>query len=105
MSTTLADVQKSINHQVCRDLIHKDIRDRQTMFLHGLGEEVGEVLGIAKRKIRSLEKDKQVATREHLVEELGDVLWYLTAYCDSCGITLQEIWDYNEAKLEERYGR
>lgn len=105
MSTTLNDVQVSINHQVCRDLGDKTQEELKNMFFFGLGEETGEVLGIAKRIIRSFEKDISATSREHLIEELGDVLWYLTAICNTCGTSLQEIWDYNVAKLEERYGR
>ena len=40
---------------------------------------------------------------ELMKEELGDVLWYLTAATLARGLTLEELWQYNVEKLEGRY--
>lgn len=73
------------------------------MLYYGIGEEVGEVLGICKRKHRMYERDIPMVSREHLVEELGDVLWYLVAICIHENIDLDHVIDYNTKKLEARY--
>lgn len=69
----------------------------------GLAEESGEVLGVCKKSMCgnwSAEK-----TREQLVKELGDVLWYLTAVCLDAGIPLGEVIKTNVEKLNDRKKR
>jgi NTP pyrophosphatase (non-canonical NTP hydrolase) len=39
------------------------------------------------------------------MDELGDVLWYISACADELGITLTEIAEYNVDKLARRHGR
>lgn len=103
--TTLNEIQKSICDQIARDLSDKSDLALQSIMISGLTEEAGEVAGLFKRELRNLLKDQLRCTREHYVEELGDVLWYLTGVATTHGITLQEVWDYNVQKLEERYGK
>lgn len=74
-----------------------DLRDRFIMTV-GLGGETGEVLEILKKAERDGKLDK-----EHLTEELGDVLYYLTMICSANDITLQEVMDANVEKLNKRY--
>ena len=71
--------------------------DEMNYLVHGLTSEAGEVAGKLKKIIRG---DKPDA--EALVSELSDVLWYLTRICDNVGINLEQLADYNFAKLEER---
>ena len=103
--TTLNEIQKSICDQIARDLSSKSDLALQSIMVSGLTEEAGEVAGLFKRELRNLPKDQLRCTREHYVEELGDVLWYLTGVASINGITLQELWDYNVQKLEDRYGK
>ena len=103
--TTLNEIQKSICDQIARDLSDKSDLALQSIMISGLTEEAGEIAGLFKRELRNLPKDQLRCTREHYVEELGDVLWYLTGVAITHGITLQELWDYNIQKLEERYGK
>lgn len=70
----------------------------------GLVEEAGEVAGLMKRVHRNLPKDRERATRENFIDEMGDVLWYLTACCFIHKTSLEEVWEHNKKKLEERYG-
>ena len=104
MMTTLTDVQNNIVSQIERDLTHHSSVALKSIMISGLAEEAGEVAGLYKRELRNLPKDQLRCTHEHYVEELGDVLWYLVGVAHTHNITLQEIWDYNIAKLEERYG-
>ena len=72
----------------------------QSFAVMGLNEEAGEVAGLA---CRECYKDIGMS-REKWTEELGDVLWYLTAATIAKGLTLEELWQYNIKKLGERYG-
>lgn len=104
---TLKDVQSTVHDEVVRDYWGGDtpiMEIRDMMFL-GLAEEAGEVAGICKRLIRGRDVDSEKANREHLSEELGDVLWYLSAIADGFELSLDDIWAQNRDKLEERYGK
>lgn len=72
----------------------------QSFAVMGLNEEAGEVAGLA---CRECYKDISMP-RYKWLEELGDVLWYLTAATLAKGMTLEELWQYNVEKLEGRYG-
>lgn len=102
--STLKEVNDEIVSQIERDLSHHDELKLRSIMIAGLTEEAGEVAGLFKRELRNLPKDQERCTREHYVEELGDVLWYMVGVAHTHGISLQEIWDYNIKKLEERYG-
>ena len=41
--------------------------------------------------------------QEKVVEELGDILWYIAVYSHDIGVDLQEIAQKNVTKLEKRY--
>lgn len=73
-------------------------RDDMIMNL-GLAGETGEVLEIIKKHVRSRAKKIDI---EHLKEELGDVLYYLTMIAARYKIELQDIMDYNYIKCEKR---
>ena len=105
MNTTLTHIQDEVASQIRRDLSQHNELALKSIMIAGLAEEAGEVAGLYKRELRNLPKDQLRCTREHYVEELGDVLWYLTGVALSQGIDLQELWDYNIQKLEERYGK
>ena len=67
----------------------------------GLAEEAGEVAGLATRELwKQMPQDP-----DHWLEELGDVLWYLTAAAACRGYTLEDLYNYNVKKLEDRYGK
>lgn len=72
----------------------------QSFAVMGLNEEAGEVAGLACRECWK----KIPMPRYKWLEELGDVLWYLTAATMAKGLTLEELWQYNVEKLEGRYG-
>ena len=71
----------------------------------GLAGEAGEVANIVKKIQRD---DNGILTdekRAKLKDELGDVLWYISACADELGLTLDEIAAYNVNKLAQRHGR
>lgn len=71
----------------------------------GLVNEAGEVAGKIKKVFR--DKDGQISaeTREALKAELGDVLWYLAQVATELDLSLDEIAEYNIAKLMDRLER
>ena len=64
----------------------------------GLGEEAGEALSVIKHKYYGGKYEV-----EDLVAELGDTLWYIAALCTASGISMQDVAEYNLAKLQHRY--
>lgn len=105
MERLLSEIQQDVAREVERDLQHIESSDLNLLAYIGLAEETGEVMGLVKRMIRQGPKDAERCTREHLVEELGDVMWYLAFVCNQEDISFEEMWNYNRAKLEARYGK
>lgn len=68
----------------------------------GLMGELGEVIELIKKDRRKGERRKPLS-REKLVDESGDVLWYFTRFLSSYGITLNEVMEYNIEKLTKRH--
>lgn len=71
----------------------------------GLTGEAGEVANIVKKIQRDHSGVITDEIRLKLKDELGDVLWYISACADELGITLNEIAEYNVNKLAKRHGR
>lgn len=65
----------------------------------GLTGESGEVSDLVKKGIFH-EKGIDL---EHLKKECGDVMWYLSLICESCGFTLDDVMQTNIDKLIARY--
>ena len=82
------------------DLISED--GRKNMVLNGvlgLAGESGECCDIVKKnRFQGHELNK-----EHLIEELGDVMWYIAEAASGLGVTLEEVAQYNLDKLHKRY--
>lgn len=101
---TLIDVNKEVARQLRRDYANRPRKEVKIMLHLGLAEEAGEVAGLMKRVLRHFPQDQERITTENFIDEMGDVLWYLTACCVSHDVTLEEVWEHNINKLKERYG-
>lgn len=65
----------------------------------GMNGEAGECADIVKKyKFQHHDLDK-----EHLIEEMGDVLWYIAKCATVLHMDLEDIFRANIAKLEKRY--
>lgn len=42
--------------------------------------------------------------RPNLIEELGDIMWYIAIASDELGVSLEDIMQKNSDKLKARYG-
>ena len=105
VTSTLRGVQEEVARQMGRDYPARNQISLQCLMCLGLSEEAGEVAGLMKRRLRCHDdKDVERSSQEHFIEELGDVLWYLAATCQMFGLTLDQIWKYNNEKLQKRYG-
>jgi NTP pyrophosphatase (non-canonical NTP hydrolase) len=69
----------------------------------GLAGEAGEVANIVKKIQRDNDGVITTDVRGKLLDELGDVLWYISACADELGLTLNEIAEYNVQKLAKRH--
>ena len=68
----------------------------------GLAAESGEFLEIVKKMVFQ-GKPWSDANREHLLIELGDVMWYVAQACMALDISFDEVIEGNIKKLEKRY--
>lgn len=71
----------------------------------GLAGEAGEVANIVKKIQRDNNGVLTDEIRGKLKDELGDVLWYISACADELGLTLEEIAEFNVNKLAKRHNR
>lgn len=71
----------------------------------GLAGEAGEVANIVKKIQRDFGGEITGETRAKLKDELGDVLWYISACADELGLTLEEIAEFNVEKLAKRHNK
>jgi len=68
----------------------------------GLAAESGEFLEIVKKMVFQ-GKPWNNDNREHLIIELGDVLWYVAQACMALEVDFDEVVETNVKKLEKRY--
>ena len=71
-------------------------REKEYLML-GLMNEAGEVGGAFKKEIRD-----RIDNTDLIIDEMGDVLWYLTRLCDVYNIKLSELMVNNMDKLFHR---
>ena len=87
-------------------------------FVTGLCEEAGEVAGVMKRFHRGDEEYVNELAwpdnmqhpltpfgKEKLLDEIGDVLWYIAMIADELDTTLEEVAQRNIKKLADRKSR
>jgi NTP pyrophosphatase (non-canonical NTP hydrolase) len=70
----------------------------------GMAGEAGEVADEAKKSLRYPERGKLTPERvAKIIEEMGDVLWYIAKMCEELGIKMETVAQANLTKLEKRY--
>ena len=65
----------------------------------GLCGESGEAIDIVKKHLAQ----GHDLNKEHLIEELGDIAWYLAETAYALDISLEEVLKLNIEKLQKRY--
>ena len=81
--------------------LNKELNNEQVLLngVMGLCGESGEVIDIVKKHI----SQGHALNKEKLIEELGDVAWYLAETAYALGIDLETVLAGNIQKLKERY--
>ena len=80
---------------------NKDDEKALSIVILGLNGEVGGLSTEYKKKMR--DGDSYAIFREKIIEELGDIIWYLTSIATIEKIPLSEILEYNLKKTRERW--
>jgi NTP pyrophosphatase (non-canonical NTP hydrolase) len=68
----------------------------------GINAEGGEFLEIIKKMVFQ-GKPWNRDNREHLIIELGDIMWYVAQATQALGISMDQVLDTNIKKLSKRY--
>lgn len=68
----------------------------------GINAEGGEFLEIIKKMVFQ-GKPWNADNKEHLVIELGDLMWYVAQACTALEVSFDEVVARNVKKLEKRY--
>ena len=68
----------------------------------GISAEGGEFMEIVKKMVFQ-GKPWNDDNREHLIIELGDVMWYVAQACIALDVDFEEVIEMNVKKLEKRY--
>ena len=68
----------------------------------GISAEGGEFMEIVKKMLFQ-GKPWNDDNREHLIIELGDVMWYVMQACKALDVSLDEVVEGNVDKLKKRY--
>jgi NTP pyrophosphatase (non-canonical NTP hydrolase) len=69
----------------------------------GLGNEAGELQGKYKKYLR--DNSSWDETKEKIIDELGDVLWYAAMLAKELRVPLSLVMDRNLIKLQSRHAR
>lgn len=93
---TINEFQKLAMVTLNPELDKKDVLINGVM---GLCGESGEAIDIVKKHLaQGHELD-----RKHLIEELGDIAWYLAETAYALGVDLESVLEGNIEKLKKRY--
>ena len=68
----------------------------------GLSAESGEFMEIVKKMVFQC-KPYNDDNREHLIIELGDVMWYVMQACMALDVSIEDVVAGNVEKLKKRY--
>jgi NTP pyrophosphatase (non-canonical NTP hydrolase) len=90
---------ESNNFAAIRSRLENDNLLRGLHAAIGLATETGELVDAYKKYMFY---GKQI-DNVNIVEELGDLMWYLAIACDSVGVTIEEVMALNIKKLRGRY--
>ena len=88
--------QREARRSLRDDLPYEAICSNMCM---GLAGEIGEVIDIMKKHIY---QGKELDITD-VIEEVGDVLWYIANFCNVNNITMDECMESNIKKLRKRF--
>lgn len=92
--------------QFVQQLFRADVAPMMTSHaITGICEEAGEVAGVIKQHLhyRKSATKEGLPIKQALLEELGDLRWYIQALMQMYDLNEQDILQYNANKLAVRY--
>lgn len=98
---TLDEYQKKANKFNHHD--SRRFQDKNVALLHysvGFGKECGELMRVIKEIIENPDWFKCI--KKNFINELGDVLWYISKFSNELGINLSEVARKNLKNLEHK---
>jgi NTP pyrophosphatase (non-canonical NTP hydrolase) len=78
---------------------YNDSLDQMINGVMGLNGEAGEVIDMVKKYMYQ----GHGLSKEEVIDELGDTLWYINLIANSINMSLEDIAKYNIDKLQKRY--
>jgi NTP pyrophosphatase (non-canonical NTP hydrolase) len=96
----LAKKTESNDHRPIVERLSKDATVRLLHAAMGVSTEAGELLDAMKKYVFYGKKLDET----NLLEEVGDVFWYLAILADELGFDFETAMQKNIAKLQARYG-
>lgn len=66
--------------------------------LHGMVGEIGEIHSLYQKVYQGHDLDD-----EHLIKELGDLMWFIAEFCNAHDWSLDVVMERNIEKLKARY--
>lgn len=81
------------------------VKNNPSYYVLGLCGEAGEVAEKVKKILRDKEGVVDGETKDALLKELGDVLWYVARTSQVYGASLAEVAEKNIKKLSDRVAR
>lgn len=95
-------VRSIAEYQFLASRTAKDMGSTRENLIHaalGLASDSGEFVDAVKKHcIYGKELDV-----ENCIEELGDILWFVSLACDTLGVSMEDVMTANIYKLSQRY--
>lgn len=73
--------------------------------IRGLVGESGEIMELAKKQFRNHLGEITPEFQGRLLDEVGDLAYYMARVCEEAGFDLSEVFTHNQRKLENRRRR
>jgi len=91
-----------LQHLECEVYMQKINFPKMDMACSGIAGEAGEINDLWK-KIKYHGKPWNEDNRNKMIDEVGDMFWYLTHLMEVLDVEVEEVLDRNVKKLESRY--
>lgn len=86
-------------------ITNKDPLMNKTIWVLGISGEASEIAEKWKKIVAYDDGRITSETKAELAKEMGDVLWYLAAFSESLGLSLQDVAESNVEKVMSRKAR
>lgn len=99
------DYQSNTNKTAIYPGSKRELYDSRALYylVMGLTGEAGEVANVVKKVARDKGDVFEYSDQDDLVDELGDVCWYVAQLANRIGVDLETILHHNVNKLRARY--